>query len=123
MKDQRKTWFIDFDGTLVYQKSHLSEEDQILPSTLEFFQRIVKEEDCVVVTTARSENDHKERIRSFMDSNNLKCDFILCGVTSGIRILINDKKPDGSTTAYSLNTVRDQGINIEEIWDIYDNKI
>ncbi len=111
----KRTWFLDFDGTLVLQKSHLSDEDQILPSTIDFFRKFVKEEDHVVITTARNEEEHKDRIKLFMNRNNLKCDLIICGLPTGPRILINDKKNDGTKTAYSFNLNRDEGIKELEI--------
>jgi hypothetical protein len=106
---QPKTWFIDFDGTLVFQKSHMSDQDEILPGTKEFFNKIDKD-DYVIITTARNSVEHKERIAKFLISNNLKYDLIICDIPSGARILINDKKPDGTLTAYSFNLNRDEGI-------------
>jgi hydroxymethylpyrimidine pyrophosphatase-like HAD family hydrolase len=106
-----KTWFIDFDGTLVHHKSHHSDEDFILEGTKDFFKENVKEEDVVVITTAR-EHFHKERIEKFLEKNEIKYNLVLCGLNSGARILINDKKPDGTITAYAYNLERDKGIKI-----------
>ena len=47
MVDKRKTWFLDFDGTLVEQRSHLDEKDYILEKTKLFFTEVVKENDFV----------------------------------------------------------------------------
>jgi len=113
MIDKRKTWFLDFDGTIVYQKSYLKDEDYILPTTLDFFNDNIKENDFVVITTGREEY-HKERIKKFMKSFGLKCDIIICGLPTGVRIIINDTKPDGTKTAFSHNVTRDEGIlNLE----------
>lgn len=106
-----KTWFIDFDGTLVHHKSHHSDEDFILEGTKDFFKENVEEEDIVVITTAR-EHFHKERIEKFLEKNEIKYNLVLCGLNSGARILINDKKPDGTITAYAYNLERDKGIKI-----------
>lgn len=113
-----KTWFLDFDGTLVLQKSHMSEKDHILPGTKDFFDNIVREEDCVVITTARNRDEHEERIINFLNQHNIKYYKIICDLPAGKRILINDKKPDGTLTAYSYNLERDQGINIDEVGHI-----
>ena len=110
--DQRKTWFLDFDGTLVEQRSHRSDEDHILPGTKEFFSNVVKEDDLVVKTTARDSRNHKDRIAEFMMFHGLKCDIILCDLPSGPRFVINDKKPDGTMTAHSLNLTRDSGVSV-----------
>jgi hypothetical protein len=74
----------------------------------------IKENDFVIITTGREEH-HKKRIEKFMKSFGLKCDLVICGIPTGARILINDKKPDGSMTAFSHNLTRDKGINLEEI--------
>ena len=115
VKDQPRTWFIDFDGTLVLQKSHMGDDDFILNATKDFFQKIIKEKDYVVITTARDQS-YKERVEKFLDQNNLRWNLILCGLPSGTRILINDKKPDGTLTAYAHNLNRDEGINLE-MWE------
>lgn len=113
--DKRKTWFLDFDGTLVLQRSYLSDHDEILPSTIEFFRKFINDDDYVVITTARDEVTYKQRIISFMKINDLKCDLVVCNIPTGPRVLINDKKNDGTKTAYSFNVIRDKGINLEEI--------
>jgi len=107
---QPKTWFIDFDGTLVTQNSHMSDTDTILDGTKEFFGRVVAEEDHVIITTARTCDD-RERIQRFMESHGLRFDHIICGLPTGARMLVNDKKPDGTFTAYAFNLERDKGID------------
>jgi len=109
---QPRTWFIDFDGTLVTQRSHMLEEDIILDGTKEFFGRVVAEEDHVIITTARTCDD-KERIERFLESHGLKFDLVVCGLPTGTRMLINDKKPDGALTAFAFNLERDKGIDHE----------
>lgn len=113
----RKTWFIDFDGTLVFQKSHLKDEDYILPGTLEFFEKIVKDDDYVIITTGRSGVEHKDRISNFLNRHRIKYDLIICDLPTGPRIIVNDKKTDGTLTAYSYNLTRDKGIKTEEFYD------
>lgn len=109
-----RTWFIDFDGTLVLQKSHLSDKDYILPRVLDFFKNTVKENDFVIITTAREEH-HKRRIEYFLSKHDIKYNLVICGLPTGPRIVVNDKKPDGSLTAFSFNLDRDEGPNIESI--------
>jgi hypothetical protein len=112
----KKTWFIDFDGTLVFQKSHLKDEDYILPGTLDFFEKIVEKEDVVIITTGRG-SDHKDRISNFLQKHRIKYDLIICDLPTGPRVVVNDKKTDGTLTAYSYNLTRDEGIKIEEfLW-------
>ena len=82
---------------------------------------IIKEEDFVIITTARTCDD-QERIQKFLQYHNLKFDLIVCGIPTGSRILINDKKPDGTLTAYAHNLERDKGIDLSlfEIWNYWE---
>jgi hydroxymethylpyrimidine pyrophosphatase-like HAD family hydrolase len=114
-KNQPRTWFLDFDGTLVDQTSHMSERDIILSNTKDFFEKVVKKEDFVIITTARS-IEHKSRIEKFLQSNDIKFDLIICELPTGSRILINDKKNDGTLTAYAYNLERDKGIDILDLY-------
>lgn len=115
MPNQPRTWFIDFDGTLVAHKSHMKDEDLILDGTKDFFRSVVGESDYVVITTARGE-DHKQRVEGFLIKNNIRFDLVLCGLPTGSRILVNDAKPCGAQTAYSYNLERDKGI-LSVDWD------
>lgn len=116
MIDKRKTWFLDFDGTIVYQESYFKDEDRILPTTIDFFNNSIGENDFVVITTGR-EDCHKDRIKNFMNSFGLKCDLVICGLPTGVRILVNDAKPDGTKTAFSHNVTRDEGINLDNFYE------
>jgi len=113
--NQPRTWFIDFDGTLVAHSSHMRDEDHILEGTKDFFMSFVKENDYVVITTARGE-DHKGRVEGFLAKNDIRFDLVLCGLPTGPRILVNDSKPCGTQTAYSYNLERDKGI-LSVDWD------
>jgi len=112
MTQQPKTWFIDFDGTLVTQRSHMSDTDTILDGTKAFFSDVVGELDHVIITTARAW-EYKERIERFLETHGIRFNLVICGLPSGTRILINDKKPDGAITAYAYNLERDEGIRNE----------
>ena len=113
---QPKTWFVDFDGTLVTQRSHLSETDTILDGTKAFFGEVVDELDRVIITTARTCDD-KGRIERFLQSHGIRVDHIICGLPTGARMLVNDKKPDGTFTAFAFNLERDKGIDHEMFED------
>ena len=103
-----KTWFFDLDGTLVVHNGFVNGDDILLPNVLEFFEQNVKENDIVVITTARKEK-HKETVISFLNKNKIKFNHIIFNLTVGVRVLVNDKKPDGSLTAYSINLDRNKG--------------
>lgn len=110
MAKQPRTWFIDFDGTLVTQRSHMSETDTILEGTKAFFEDVVDELDHVVITTARTCED-KDRIERFLESHGIRFDLVICGLPTGPRMLVNDKKTDGTLTAFAFNLERDKGID------------
>jgi hydroxymethylpyrimidine pyrophosphatase-like HAD family hydrolase len=110
MTKQPRTWFIDFDGTLVTQRSHMMETDTILEGTKAFFNEVVDELDHVIITTARTCDD-KERIERFLESHGIRVDHVICGLPTGARMLVNDMKPDGTQTAYAFNLERDRGID------------
>jgi hypothetical protein len=109
MSRQPRTWFIDFDGTLVTQVSHMRDADVILDGTKAFFKEVVDELDHVIITTARKCED-KERIERFLDSHGIRFNLVICGLPTGPRMLVNDKKPNGSLTAFAFNLDRDKGI-------------
>jgi hydroxymethylpyrimidine pyrophosphatase-like HAD family hydrolase len=105
-----KTWFIDLDGTIVKHNGHLNGGDEILPNVKSFFKEINKN-DYVIITTARSKTYQKET-EKFLFDNNIKYNQIIFDLPTGSRILINDKKPDGTKTAYCYNLKRNKGINL-----------
>jgi hypothetical protein len=106
----KKTWFIDLDGTLLTHNGYKNGSDELLPNTTEFMNTIGSE-DIIIITTAR-EIQYKEQTIVFLKKNNIRFNDILFGLPSGPRILINDKKPDGTKTAYSLNVVRNVGVKL-----------
>lgn len=112
-----KTWFVDFDGTIaVHRGGELNGKDEPLPTTSKFFELIGKE-DKVIIVTARNSVDEKN-IWDFMKAHNYPCHQVICGLSSGARILINDEKPSGYITAYAISTKRDSGIPIGKITSV-----
>lgn len=108
-----KTWLIDFDGTIVKHNGHLGSGDELLPGVKEFWERIPKG-DVVVIMTARSKTFRSISI-SFLRSHGLRFDYYLDDLPKGERVLLNDAKPDGTKTAFSVNLVRDRGIGMINI--------
>jgi hypothetical protein len=106
----KKTWFIDLDGTLLIHNGYKDSADELLPTTTEFMNTIGSE-DIIIITTAR-EIKYKKQTIDFLKKKNIRFNHILFGLPSGPRILINDKKPDGTKTAYSLNVERNVGVKL-----------
>ena len=112
-KNNNKTWIFDLDGTLVKHAGYKTGEDELLPETLNIFQKIPKN-DYIIIITARDIFYQKDTI-DFLIKNNIRYDHIIFGVGTGPRILVNDEKPSGYITAYSLSVKRDVGICFDNL--------
>lgn len=99
-----KSWFIDLDGTLLEHNTNI-----LLSGTTEFFNKIGPN-DQVIITTARKEQYSEDTI-NLLKVNNIRYNHIIFNLPTGARILINDKKPDGTLTAYAINLERNKGVN------------
>jgi hypothetical protein len=111
----RKSWFIDLDGTvLVHNKDVSKFDDQVIEKSLEFLSSI--REDFIVFTTSR-ESKYKNKTEDFLEKNNIKYDVIIYDLPYGERLIINDNKPSGLVTAYSISVERNKGIDLEILVD------
>ena len=112
VKKKGKTWFIDIDGVIFKHNAYLGEITNIetpLPGIKALFSQI-PEEDVIVLVTARGSMYKENTIRS-LNSNCIKYNYIIMDLPTGVRILINDAKPDGTDTAFSYNLSRNAGIS------------
>ena len=107
-KTDAKTWFIDLDGVLAMHNQYKINKDKIIDGSNEVLEKI-PQKDIVIITTARPYKYKKSTLK-ILKKNNIRFDSILFGLNSGLRILINDKKPDGVLTAKSINLTRNKGI-------------
>ena len=102
------------DGTIVKHNGYLLDGvDTPLPSSINFLKRI-SDTDYIIIVTSRSE-EYKEQTIRFLAENKIRYDQLIFGVPVGERLLINDKKPSGLQTAYSINVVRDEGIDVKVV--------
>lgn len=106
--DQPRTWVLDLDGTLVAHNGHKGGGDSLLPGVAEFFSALPPE-DVVILLTAREE-EHRDSSLRFLASNGIRVDHCVFGLPKGLRVLVNDRKPDGEATAFCLNLDRDGGL-------------
>ena len=120
-----KTWFVDIDGTLVrhiddnYDISQ-GDSEELLPYAVEFLKGVKERGDCIVLTTARLEQDRLVTVM-MLEKFGLVYDQIIFGIGSRERILINDIKPKGANDngyrdytmplAYAINIERDIGLS------------
>lgn len=119
MDNRPKTIFCDIDGTLVkHQPPSISSKPnfkmEILPGTLE---KLLEWDKCgynIILTTGR-----KESLRDVTEKQLSECgifyDKLIMGIGGGARYLINDAKPDGSESCFSICLQRDSGIKNLEI--------
>lgn len=111
-----KTWILDLDGTLVKHNGYkLDGHDTLLPGAREFLANI-HEEDLVIIITSRTE-EYRAQTMEFLRNQAIRYDHIIFAAPYGERILINDRKPSGLTTAIAVNTQRDKICNIHVMVD------
>tara|TARA_R100001591_G_scaffold18445_1_gene25133 strand:+ start:667 stop:1002 length:336 start_codon:yes stop_codon:yes gene_type:complete len=110
---KKNTYFVDIDGTILkYRKfeTYKSSKAEVIPSTLEYLQRVKEEGHMIILTTARPE---ELRIHTVMElnTNNVPYDRLVMGIERGPRYLINDMDPKiKQQRAIALNLIRDEGI-------------
>ena len=102
------TWIIDIDGTILKHNGHLVDDETILDEVINFFSRIPKE-DAIILMSAREER-HALDTLNFLKLNGVRYTHAVFNLPKGERILINDIKPSGLKTAFSLNINRDEGL-------------
>jgi len=103
------TWIIDIDGTILKHNGHKGHGDELLAGVKEFWQRIPAG-DTIILMSAREEFYAKGTL-DFLRNNGLRYDQVIFGLPKGERILINDIKLSGLDTAFSINVMRDKGLD------------
>ena len=104
-----KTWFFDVDGVLVKHNGYLNGGDKWLENTLEFLNsNSISPEDKLIITTSRQQKDIKFLIKE-LNSKGIKIDSVITELPHGERIVVNDKKPSGLRTSFSISVDRDAG--------------
>lgn len=110
----KPTILIDIDGTLVRHKGNitsiiLQEHLELLPGTLNKLNEWHNNGYKIILTTGRPKSLEKQTIKQLLSAG-IVFDDIIFGLGNGPRILINDKKSDGTLTAYCHNLVRNTGL-------------
>jgi len=102
------TWLIDLDGTVLKHNGQRQGGDELLPGVPAFWAAIPKS-DFIILLTARGEAERSATL-GFLEAAGLRFDQAIFGLPFGERILINDAKPTGLTTALAISVVRDEGL-------------
>jgi hypothetical protein len=116
MKYQKpKTIILDIDGCVFEHRNTMSNIVQskmtVLPGTREKFDEWDAKGYNIILITGRRESLRAITEKNLKDSG-LFYDTLIMGVGGGIRILINDLKPDCSEeTAIAFNLQRNKGIS------------
>ena len=119
MINKPKTIFCDLDGTLVKHSNPIQIQNpdlilEVLPGAHKALMEWDSKGYHVVITTGRKESARESTIKQ-MQRAGIIYDQLIMGFGGGDRILINDKKPDGRITAYSLNLERNKGVEDVEL--------
>ena len=109
-----KTVFLDIDGTLVKHEnpsktSLPSHKMEVLDGTIEKLLEWNKKGYTIILTTGRRESNREVTVKQLQESG-IFYDHLIMGIGRGPRVVINDIKPDGMITAYSVNVIRNEGI-------------
>ena len=114
LSNMPKTWMFDVDGTIVEHNGHLTNGDKLLTGVKDFFETQINSCDTVILLTSRKQS-HIENLKQFLFQNGIRFDHLIHDLPFGERILINDKKPSGLKTAFSINKIRNDSLKIKLI--------
>jgi dTDP-glucose pyrophosphorylase len=113
--DKPKTIFCDLDGTILKHSHKFSDliafNPEALPGVVDKFNEWDSKGYKIILTTARKESS-REMTESHLRNLGLCWDHLIMGVSSGVRILINDKLRDVDVDrAVSINLITDSGFD------------
>lgn len=113
-----KTIIVDLDGTVFPHRGTMENivralvnRDYVEPyySAREAFTKWERAGYNIIVMTGRPECIREETVAELKYAGLFFTQLIM-GVGGGVRVLINDRKPDGQDTAFAINVDRSQGI-------------
>jgi predicted mannosyl-3-phosphoglycerate phosphatase (HAD superfamily) len=110
-----KTIFCDIDGTLLEHfppgKSFYSYKPKVLSGTVEKLLEWDKKGYNIILTTGRKESMRKITVKQ-LEAAGIFYDQLIMGIGGGVRVLINDYKPNSTEeTAIAITLERDLGIS------------
>jgi hypothetical protein len=111
-----KTIFCDIDGCLIEHQNHYNNNDiKLLDGTLKKIKEWDRNGYNLILTTGRRESSRKITEQQ-LSKIGITYDCLIMGLGPGVRVLINDLKPDNKKeTAISFNLKRNTGISDIEI--------
>jgi hypothetical protein len=113
-EDKNKTIICDLDGTIlkhVHGYDKLNSKPTLLPGVLKKFVEWDSIGHTIILMSARKESARK-LTEKFLEELMVPYDMLILNVTSGRRVLINDKiTPDSFDRANSVNLITDEGFD------------
>lgn len=110
------TWIFDLDGTILKHNGYLIDgNDSFIPQAKEFISSL-PEKDMIVFISSRKE-EYRTATEKFLNKHKIRYSHIIFEAPFGERILVNDMKPSGLKTAYSINLTRNNWGKINVIED------
>tara|TARA_R110000751_G_scaffold109312_4_gene206327 strand:- start:9643 stop:10002 length:360 start_codon:yes stop_codon:yes gene_type:complete len=109
-----KTIFLDIDGTLIKHHGNLIKQVKspptLLDGTIDKLLEWERKGYNIILTTGRKES-YREKTTKMLSETAIPYDQLVMGIGGGVRVLINDKKPDNeNNTAIAINLKRNDGI-------------
>jgi mannose-6-phosphate isomerase-like protein (cupin superfamily) len=108
-----KTIICDIDGVIFKHKGDITklynDKPKILPGVLEKLKKWDLENCNIILMTGRRESTRKETEKQLSNSG-IFYDKLIMGVGGGIRVLINDRKPNGDFTTKTYCLERNKGL-------------
>lgn len=115
MTDPRpKTIVCDIDGCLLFHTGDICQqykgEPTVLPGALDKIREWDRKGYNIILLTGRKECSRKETERQLSEAGILY-DQLVMGVGGGVRVLVNDLKPNSDDpTAFAVNVKRNEGL-------------
>lgn len=117
-REIRKTVFCDIDGTIFMHKENLHDmvafSPSVLPGVISRFLEWREKDYYIILTTARPEGTREATERQ-LRINGIFYDQLVMGLPVGPRVVINDRKPNGTNTAEAICIPRNEGLRYVEI--------
>jgi len=120
MIERPKTIFCDIDGVLLRHKEdicsqHDPSDTDVLVGVKDRFREWDRKGYRLILTTGRRESTRKSTEEQ-LNQSGIFYDQLVMGVSGGVRVLINDRKPDKpDDTAIAINLTRNEGLKDVDI--------
>lgn len=114
MEERPKTFLFDLDGTLLKHSGDVTNLATkfpiVLPGVLDKIRELDRKSCKIIIISGRRESTRKQTEEQ-LASCGIIYDQLILGAGNGIRVLVNDFKPDSiEPTAIAINVVRNKGL-------------